>query len=155
MFVEGVVCVNICIYEHQKVFKLSHLSMRKPVSAWRDSNVWPSAISVRISLPSRFSNTAFSVMTMLATLLPVRGNQHLSISFSRAFPVIFSALCCITTITFDPLLTRSIAPPIPFAILPGIIQFAMSPLWLTCRAPSMVMSRWPPRMMEKDSEEEK
>ena len=56
--------------------------------------------------------------------------------------------------------TRSMAPPMPFTILPGIIQLARSPYrdtcsrdyWsileypesiLTCMAPSMVISMWP------------
>jgi len=32
---------------------------------------------------------------------------------------------------------RSMAPPMPLTILPGIIQLAMSPSWLTSIAPRM------------------
>jgi len=34
--------------------------------------------------------------------------------------------CYITTTTSDPQDTKSIAPPIPFTLAPGIIQFAKS-----------------------------
>ena len=62
------------------------------------------------------------------------------------------ALCSIATTTFLTPATRSIAPPIPLTILPGIIQLAMSPRsWLTCMAPRMHMSMWPPRIIAKES----
>ena len=73
--------------------------------------------------------------------------------------------------------TRSIAPPIPFTIFPGIIQLARSPhrdtftsnetVWKipnvtvklycfsTCMAPRMVRPTWPPRIMAKLSSLEK
>ena len=39
---------------------------------------------------------------------------------------------------FEPLLpplpTRSMAPPMPLTILPGIIQLARSPFWATCKS---------------------
>ena len=41
------------------------------------------------------------------------------------------------------------APPMPFTSLPGIIQFARSPVWLTSIAPRMARSMWPPRIMPK------
>eukprot|EP00116_Pleurobrachia_bachei_P018842 sb/3479104/ len=44
--------------------------------------------------------------------------------------------------------TKSIAPPIPFTIFPGIIQLARSPLADTCRPPSMVRSTCP--LKERD-----
>ena len=46
--------------------------------------------------------------------------------------------------------TRSIAPPIPLTILPGIIQLAMSPVADTCIAPRIAASILPPRIMPKD-----
>lgn len=94
-------------------------------------------------------------MTLLAFPLAVSGNQQFSTNFNLDFPVAFSALCCITTITLDPLFTKSIAPPIPFAIFPGIIQFAISPVLLTWRAPNMVISRCPPLIIPNDSDDEK
>jgi hypothetical protein len=45
--------------------------------------------------------------------------------------------------------TRSIAPPIPLTILPGTNQLAMSPVGVTCIAPSRAMSILPPRIMAK------
>ena len=51
--------------------------------------------------------------------------------------------------------TRSIAPPMPLIILPGIIQLAMSPFSLTSIAPSTVKSICPPRIIAKLSDEEK
>ena len=51
--------------------------------------------------------------------------------------------------------TRSIAPPMPFTILPGMVQLAMSPFSATSMAPRMVRSIWPPRIIAKLSAEEK
>ena len=45
--------------------------------------------------------------------------------------------------------TRSMAPPMPLTILPGIIQFAMSPSFETCIAPRMAASIFPPRIIPK------
>ena len=45
--------------------------------------------------------------------------------------------------------TRSIAPPGPLTIAPGIIQLARSPPAETCMAPRMARSMWPPRIMAK------
>ena len=47
------------------------------------------------------------------------------------------------------------APPMPFTILPGMVQLARSPLAATSIAPSTAMSIWPPRIMAKLSAEEK
>ena len=44
-------------------------------------------------------------------------------------------MCSISTMTFLAPWTRSIAPPMPLTILPGIIQLAMSPVAETCIAP--------------------
>src|SRR4029079_17365794 len=43
--------------------------------------------------------------------------------------------------------TRSIAPPIPLTIFPGIIQLAMSPPAETCIAPRIAASILPPRLL--------
>ncbi|OPZ49803.1 MAG: hypothetical protein BWY91_02980 [bacterium ADurb.BinA028] len=45
--------------------------------------------------------------------------------------------------------TRSIAPPIPLTILPGIIQLAMSPAADTCMAPRIAALTLPPRIIPK------
>jgi len=60
-----------------------------------------------------------------------------------------------STITLEPQATKSIAPPIPFIIFPGIIQFAMSQFILTYNAPNIVTSRCPPRIIANDCEDEK
>ena len=54
------------------------------------------------------------------------------------------------TITRRAPVTRSIAPPIPGTILPGTIQLASRPSRSTCRPPSTVTSRWPPRISPKE-----
>lgn len=65
-----------------------------------------------------------SVITMSTQFFPVRGRLHFS---NILCPPPF-AICSIVTITFEPgAETRSIAPPIPLTIFPGIIQFARSP----------------------------
>ena len=51
--------------------------------------------------------------------------------------------------------TRSIAPPMPLTILPGIIQFARSPDSETCIAPRTARSMCPPRIMPNESAESK
>ena len=53
------------------------------------------------------------------------------------------------------LATRSMAPPMPLTILPGIIQLARSPFAETCMAPRMVTSMCPPLIMANDSQLEK
>lgn len=94
-------------------------------------------------------------MTMFTTPFAVKGKLHLSKIFFYIIPVFLLLFeCSITTITSDPQATKSIAPPIPLTSLPGIIQFAMSHVLLTCKAPSIVKSKCPPLMMAKDFEEE-
>ena len=65
------------------------------------------------------------------------------------------ALCSISTITRLAPCTRSIAPPIPLTIFPGIIQFAMSPAAETCMAPRIAASILPPRIIPNDVAESK
>ena len=57
--------------------------------------------------------------------------------------------------TLEPQATKSIAPPIPFIIFPGIIQFAISQSSEIYIAPSIVTSKWPPLIMANDWEDEK
>ena len=47
--------------------------------------------------------------------------------------------------------TRSMAPPMPLTILPGIIQLARLPSSSTSSAPSTVRSMWPPRTIANES----
>jgi hypothetical protein len=54
-----------------------------------------------------------------------------------------------STTTFLAPCTRSMAPPMPLTIFPGIIQLAMSPAADTCMAPRMAASIFPPRIIPK------
>ncbi len=65
------------------------------------------------------------------------------------------ATCSISTITRFAPCTRSIAPPMPLTIFPGIIQFAMSPAADTCIAPRIAASILPPRIIPNDVAESK
>jgi len=60
-------------------------------------------------------------------------------------------MCSMTTRTFDPEATKSMAPPIPLIIFPGITQFAMSPVFVIYIAPKTVISKCPPLIIPKDS----
>ncbi len=90
-------------------------------------------------------------MIMSMHRFPVRGSEHsLTILASP-----FLELCSIITMTRRTPATRSMAPPMPLTILPGIIQLAMSPSWLICMAPRIASWTCPPRIISKDSLEEK
>lgn len=92
---------------------------------------------------------------MLTTPFAVKGKtQDYKIFLSTAPVFLFFAECSITTITLDPHATKSMAPPIPLTNLPGMIQLAISQVWLTWRDPKIVKSRCPPRIIEKDWAEE-
>ncbi len=65
------------------------------------------------------------------------------------------ATCSIITMTRLAPWTRSIAPPMPLTIFPGIIQLARSPVAETCIAPRIAASMWPPRIIPKDCAESK
>src|SRR5262245_59326193 len=84
-------------------------------------------------------------MMRFTTPRPVYGSEH---SVTTLYDPSF-AMCSISTITRLAPCTRSIAPPIPLTILPGIIQLARSPVTLTCMAPRIAASMWPPRIMPK------
>ena len=73
----------------------------------------------------------------------------------RIFGLPSFAACSMVTTTRRAPATRSMAPPIPFTILPGIIQLARLPCSSTCSAPRMVRSTCPPRTMANDSALEK
>ena len=91
--------------------------------------------------------TASSVMIRLTHFSPVNGSvQRVQILCTPPF-----AACSIAMITFFAPATRSIAPPMPLTILPGIIQLARFPSWSTCSAPSTVRSMWPPRTIANES----
>ena len=83
--------------------------------------------------------------------LPVSGSEH-------SFTILGEpsrATCSIITITRFAPCTRSIAPPMPLTILPGIIQLARSPRTDTCIAPRIATSMCPPRIIPNDDAESK
>ena len=99
--------------------------------------------------------TPRSVITMSTTRVPVSGRSHWFSSFGLSEPSLPLAVCSITTTTFLTPATRSMAPPMPFTILPGIIQLARSPFSATCMAPRIDRLMCPPRIIPKESDEEK
>jgi hypothetical protein len=105
----------------------------------------PGAHSFSRNRPSARWKTARSVYTRVTTRRPVSGNA-LSLTI---FGCPARSTCSITTQTSRAPATRSIAPPTA-GFLPGTYQFARSPCAETCRAPSTVTSRWPPRTMAND-----
>mmetsp|Transcript_20425 Transcript_20425/g.38089 ORF Transcript_20425/g.38089 Transcript_20425/m.38089 type:complete len:363 (+) Transcript_20425:123-1211(+) len=116
------------------------------------STVTPLASSMSVNPPFFLShlNTHMSVMIKSTTPLPVRGKeQSLIIFFVPSF-----ATCSMVTTTREPgAPTRSIAPPIPLTIFPGIIQFARSPFEETCMPPRIVRPTLQDRIIPKESEE--
>lgn len=60
----------------QKVPKLSETLSLKPVTFWTYSKLVSEAISVKISYPLMFLNTANSVITVETTPLAVMGKVH-------------------------------------------------------------------------------
>ena len=90
-------------------------------------------------------------MMRLTTALPVNGKVHAG----RILESPFLVQCSINTITRCTPPTKSIAPPMPLTILPGIIQLAKSPLPATSIAPKIAKFTAPPRIIANDSELEK
>lgn len=70
---------------------------------------------------------------------PVKGKVHLSSILGSPFSVVW----VMHTMIFPPAPTESIAP-IPLSALPGITQFARSPLEETCSPPMKNADKWPP-----------
>jgi len=68
-------CFFIVVY-HQNDLTLSAVLNSYPVHFLISSTVNPVATSVRTSSPSQFLNTAFSVMRVSTTPLPVKGREH-------------------------------------------------------------------------------
>src|SRR5438105_2300785 len=132
--------------------RLSATSNSAPVLARTSSTVTPGCSSVRTSPPPCFtSNTQRSVMMRLTTPKAVMGSVHCF----KIFGLPSLELCSITATTRFTPATRSIAPPGPLIILPGIIQFAISPLSVTSNAPRLARSMCPPRIMVNESALEK
>ena len=94
--------------------------------------------------------TPKSVMMRSTTPKPVRGKVHWGKILRSSVPSFFLATCSIKMITRLTPATKSIAPPMPLTILPGIIQLARSPFSLTCMAPKIDRLILPPRIMAND-----
>ena len=84
-------------------------------------------------------------MIRSTTRTPVSGSEH-SLTI---LGVPSLATCSVSTTTRGVPATRSIAPPMPLTILPGMVQLARSPVAETCMAPSTAIFTWPPRIMPK------
>jgi hypothetical protein len=88
-------------------------------------------------------------MMRSTTPTPVSGSVHCGRIFRSIVPSFFFATCSISTTTLFTPATRSMAPPMPLTILPGIIQLARSPFSLTCIAPRIDRLILPPRIIAK------
>jgi len=133
------------------LFRSGATSRPVPVAFRTSSRVVSGAISRRSSPSGTTSITARSVTTRWTHRRPVRG----SVQCSRILGAPSRAVCSMATTTRFAPETRSIAPPIPFTILPGTIQFARLPSRSTWSAPRIVRSTWPPRTIAKESALEK
>ena len=106
----------------------------------------PGALSSNLKPPcGSTSNTPNSVTIRLTQRLPVNGNEHDGSNLDS--PALFT--CCIATIICFADATRSMAPPIPLTIFPGIFQLAISPFSLTSIAPKIVRSTFPALIIPK------
>mmetsp|Transcript_24335 Transcript_24335/g.75388 ORF Transcript_24335/g.75388 Transcript_24335/m.75388 type:complete len:257 (+) Transcript_24335:443-1213(+) len=117
------------------------------------STVTPGASSLSVMPLPPFlstSNTHRSVMMRSTTARPVSGSVHAFLILAAPL-----AVCSMVTTTRHPLDTRSMAPPMPLTILPGITQLARSPLGATSSAPRIVRSMCPPRIIANDWSDEK
>ena len=83
------------------------------------STLTPGAVSISVARPPGKPITASSVTTRSADRAEVSGSEHCFTILGLPF-----AVCCMATITRFTPSTRSIAPPIPGTIFPGIIQLA-------------------------------
>jgi hypothetical protein len=142
--------LNITI---QNDFKLGETLNLPPVLFFTSSRVVSLAISINnISLVYLSKEkTAISVISKSTTAFPVRGKVQLDNILCSPF----LAVCSIVTTTLLAPFTKSIAPPIPFTILPGMIQLARSPFSATYNPPSILRSICLPLIIAKLYELEK
>ncbi len=127
---------------------MSPSTTRRPaVLATISSTLTPGARSRRMNPRSgSMSSTARSVTTFLTQPTPVRGSVHSVSSLDSPSRL----LCCMATMMFSALATRSMAPPMPLTMRPGIFQLAMSPRSDTSMAPSTVSCTLRARIMPKE-----
>ena len=111
----------------------------------------PGALSNNLKPLEVTSRTANSVTTFFTQPTPVKGSVH----FFKIFDSPALLTCIIATIIFSAEATKSIAPPIPFTIFPGIFQLAISPFSDTSIAPKIVKSTFCDRIIPKLKAESK
>src|SRR5690606_9008500 len=132
-------------FAHESSFSSSEMISGGSVASMTCCTLTPGAVSTRMSPASVTSMTARSVMMRCTIALPVSGSEH---SFTiLAEPSL--ATCSMRIISRPAPWTKSIAPPGPFTILPGIIQLARSPVADTCMAPRIAASILPARLIPK------
>lgn len=126
---------------------LANSTMVRPVSGSTSKTAWK---RIKCSGKSSCSRITSSVIMRPTHLRAVKGrSQYRRIFGLPSYNIIVSftlytfVVCSVTTITLVPDSARSIAPPIPRTIFPGMIQFAKSPRSLTSMAPRTVRSMWP------------
>src|SRR5208337_1700341 len=112
------------------------------VARCTSSAVSPGATSSSTSPHPVTRMYAISVTIVPTTRTPVSGSVH----FFKIFGAPSFVVCSIATTTRRAPATKSIAPPIPFTIFPGIIQFARLPDSSTSIAPSTLKSMCAPRV---------
>src|SRR5690606_28294629 len=130
---------------HDFSFRFSETDSAGSVASMTSCTLTPGAVSTSTSPSGVTSMTARSVMMRSTTPLPVSGREHSSTIFAE--PSL--ATCSMRMMTRPAPCTRSMAPPGPLTIFPGIIQFARSPFTDTCVAPRIAASILPPRIMPK------
>src|ERR1700729_2284332 len=82
----------------------------------------PGPVSSNVAWPLPNEMTASSVTSKSTVRDDVIGSRHSLTSFEEPL-----AVCCIATMTRLAPVTRSMAPPMPGTIFPGIIQLARYP----------------------------
>ena len=127
------------------------VAARARSAARTSSSVTPGASSRRIRSLRRYVDRRHVGDDPLDDALPVSGSERLAHNFVG---VSLGDVLHHHDHALAPW-TRSIAPPMPLTILPGIIQFARSPRSETCIAPSTARSMWPPRIIPNESAESK
>ena len=98
--------------------------------------------------PSGVTSITARLVTIFFTQpTPVSGREQRLRSLESPFLLV----CIMATIILSAEATRSIAPPIPLTMTPGIFQLAMSPFWATSIAPKIVrctcLARIIPKLM--------
>jgi len=109
------------------------------------STLTPGALSININPSGVTSSTASSVTIRFYALK----SGERKCTCRQKFRFTFRIGMLHGDNNFLALATRSIAPPIPFTILPGIFQLAISPFSETSIAPSTVRSTLPARIIPK------